>query len=66
MSWTAPAISSLRGTDSIPLKLTFSSLTEYLEKMRQEAAVGGVVVFDGGRPDTNFSVGVNINCGGVT
>jgi hypothetical protein len=26
----------------------------------------GVVVYDGGRPDTDFSVGVNINCGGVT
>ena len=26
----------------------------------------GAVVYDGGRPDTDFSVGLNINCGGVT
>jgi hypothetical protein len=25
----------------------------------------GVVVFDAGRPETDFSVGVSINCGGV-
>lgn len=66
MSWTAPAINSIRGTDSVPLKRTFASLTEYLDTMRKEAAVGGVVVFDGGRPDTDFTVGANINCGGVT
>ena len=66
MSWTAPAINALKGRDSVPLKRTFASLTEYLEKMRKEAAVCGVVVFDGGRPDTDFSVGANINCGGVT
>lgn len=66
MSWTAPAINALRGSNTLPLKQTFASLTEYLEKIRKEAAVGGVVVFDGGRPDTDFSVGVNINCGGVS
>lgn len=26
----------------------------------------GVVVYDGGRANTDFSVGININCGGVT
>lgn len=66
MTWTAPAINGLKGRDSVALKRTFSSLTEYLDIMRKEAAVGGVVVFDGGRPDTDFSVGANINCGGVT
>lgn len=27
---------------------------------------GGQVAYDGGRPNTDFSVGLNINCGGVT
>jgi hypothetical protein len=26
----------------------------------------GTVVYDGGRPDTDFTVGLNMNCGGVT
>lgn len=29
------------------------------------ASLRGVVVYDAGRPDTNFDSGVNINCGGV-
>jgi len=28
--------------------------------------IAGVVVYDGGEPDTDFSVGLNINCGGVS
>jgi hypothetical protein len=28
--------------------------------------LAGVVVYDGGEPDTDFSVGLNINCGGVS
>ena len=28
--------------------------------------ISGVVVYDGGLPSTDFSVGLNINCGGVT
>jgi hypothetical protein len=30
------------------------------------ATVSTAVVYDGGGPETDFSVGVNINCGGVT
>ena len=26
----------------------------------------GTVVYDGGRPNTDFTVGLNMNCGGVT
>jgi hypothetical protein len=26
----------------------------------------GAVVYDGGRPNTDFSVGINMNCGGVS
>lgn len=33
--WTAPLISSLRGTDARPLQKTFSSLTDYLARVQE-------------------------------
>jgi len=40
--WTAPAIASLRGDNTIPLQRTFASLTEYLLSLSDALLVGNV------------------------
>jgi len=40
--WTAPAIASLRGDNTIPLQRTFASLTEYLSSLSDALLIGNL------------------------
>ena len=41
-NWTAPAIASLRGDNTIPLQKTFASLTEYLRYLSTQTMAGNL------------------------